>query len=230
VTVALIVAGVVVYAWQLLLWLEPRGEPSGAVLYEAVLREFGLVPCRVGAVCPPELESALAGAPGPVLTVLTAMFLHGGLFQLASDLLYLWIFGKSIESAMGHGRFLLFYLLAGGAGAAAHYLQDPGSTIPLVGASGAVSGVLGAYVVLHPFAHVWTLVTFGWFWRMVPVPALVVVGFWVVVQAVSALLTYGRGLAGVAVLAQVAAFLAGAALVPLFLRQVRRTRRRWSRL
>ena len=140
----LIAASVLVYAWAFLLWMGPRGEPSGEVYYAAMLHEFGLIPCRLTGACPRELESALAGAPGPLITVLTAMFLHGGLFHLAGNMLYLWIFGKSVEDAMGHGRFALFYLACGVAAAAAHYLQDPASAIPMIGASGAVSGALAA--------------------------------------------------------------------------------------
>jgi membrane associated rhomboid family serine protease len=222
VTVALIAANVLVYGYELALWLEPGGGAAGERYYVAFIHEFGLIPCRLGVVCPPALETALAGAPAPVLTVFTSMFLHGGLFHLAGNMLYLWIFGNNVEDAMGRGRFLLFYLVCGVAAAAAQYLRDPGSPIPMVGASGAVSGALGAYLLLHPHAHVWTLVVFGFFWRIVPIPALVVLGFWIVVQAVNGLVTFGSGQpGGVAFLAHVGGFLAGLLLVNVFRRRPR---------
>jgi membrane associated rhomboid family serine protease len=232
VSVALIAVNVVVYLYEFFLWLDPApaGRPSlGAQLYGQFVTELGLIPCRFGDICPPGLDTVLAGAPAPTLTIFTSMFLHAGLLHVGGNMLYLWIFGKNVEDSMGHGRFLVFYLVCGLAAAAAQYIQDPASAVPMVGASGAVSGTLGAYLLLHPHARIWTLVIFGYFARMIPVPAMVVLGFWVVLQFVNSIFTFARGGAeGVAFLAHVGGFVAGLALIGLFRRQRVRRRRRWA--
>ena len=139
------------------------------------------------------------------------------------------IFGKAVEDSMGHGRFLGFYLVCGVVAAGAQYLQDPASALPMVGASGAVAGTLGAYLLLHPNARIWTVVVFGYFVRTVPVPAMVVLGFWVVLQFVNSIFTFARGGAGdVAFLAHVGGFLAGLALIGVFRRSPVPRRRRWA--
>ena len=232
VSVALIAVNVVIYLYEFFLWFDPAtaGRPSlGAQLYGQLVLEFGLIPCRFGDICPPGLDTVLAGAPAPALTIFTSMFLHGGLLHVGGNMLYLWIFGKNVEDSMGHGRFLVFYLVCGLAAAAAQYVQDPASAIPMVGASGAVSGTLGAYLLLHPRARIWTLVIFGYFARMIPVPAMVVLGFWVVLQFVNSIFTFARGGAeGVAFLAHVGGFVAGLTLIGLFRRPRIRRRRRWA--
>ncbi|HSE96101.1 MAG TPA: rhomboid family intramembrane serine protease [Methylomirabilota bacterium] len=217
-TLTLIAANVLVYAYEFFLW---AGSVAGARMFAHLVHEFGLVPCRVGGTCPAALTTLLAGAPAPLLTVFTSMFLHAGVAHLAGNMLYLWVFGQSVEDALGRGRFLVFYLLGGGLAAAAQYQADPASAIPMVGASGAVSAVLGAYLLLHPHARVKILVIVGFFWRVVAVPALVVLGLWIVVQFVAGALSAGGGLGreesgGVAVLAHVGGFLAGILLLPLF--------------
>jgi membrane associated rhomboid family serine protease len=221
VTVAIIAANLLVYLYELA--LAPPFAPSRVAAaaaeraYEAFVFEFGLVPCRLGGVCPARLATALAGAPDPWLTVFTSMFVHGGLFHVGGNMLYLWIFGNNVEDSMGKGRFLVFYLLCGVAAAAAQYLSDPRSAVPMVGASGAVSGTLGAYLILHPNARVWTLIIFGFFWRVVPIPALIVLGFWIVVQVLNGIITFGGGEpGGVAFLAHVGGFVAGMALILVF--------------
>jgi len=231
VTVAIIVANVVVYLYELALGFP--GEASRAAVaaaeraYEAFIYEFGLIPCRIGDVCPSRLSTMLAGAPSPWLTVFTSMFVHGGLFHVGGNMLYLWIFGNNVEDAMGKLRFLVFYVLCGVAAAGAQYLSDPPSAVPMVGASGAVSGALGAYLLLFPSARVWTLVIFGFFWRLVPIPALVVLGFWIVVQVANGLFTFGSGEpGGVAFLAHVGGFVAGMALGMLFRQRPRIAYRR----
>jgi membrane associated rhomboid family serine protease len=154
------------------------------------------------------------------VTVFTSMFVHGGWFHVGGNMLYLWIFGDNVEDAMGKLRFTVFYLACGVGAALAQSLATSGSAVPMVGASGAVSGALGAYLILYPHARVWTLVVFGFFWRVVPIPALVVLGFWIVVQALNGILTFGSGEpGGVAFLAHVGGFVAGMALVGLFRRR-----------
>jgi membrane associated rhomboid family serine protease len=187
---------------------------------EAFVYEFGLVPCRLTASCPAtSLPALVEDFPHPFVTILTSMFLHGEPLHIAGNMLYLWIFGNNVEDSMGHGRFVAFYLLCGVAAAVGQTLIDPSSRVPMIGASGAVSGVLGAYLLLYPRATIRTLVMFGFFIRFIQVPALVVLGLWVLVQLVSGLLTVrgsGGDGAGVAWFAHVAGFLAGAALLFLF--------------
>ena len=231
VSVARLVVNVAVYLYEFFLWFDPAvgGRPSfGGQLYEQLVVEFGLIPCRVGNTCPPRLDTALAGAPPPMLTVITSMFVHGGLLHVGGNMLYLWIFGSNVEDSMGHGRFVLFYFTCGIVAAAAHYLQNPASVIPMVGASGAVSGTLGAYLVLYPQARVWTLVIVGFFVRVIRVPALVVLGFWVILQFANSIFTFARGdTGGVAFLAHVGGFVAGFGLIHVFRRSRVRRPRRW---
>jgi membrane associated rhomboid family serine protease len=213
VTIGLIALNVLVYLYQLSLGIE--GSRPGEAAQELIL-EFGLTPCRLTGYC----VDPSAGLPSAWLTILTSMFLHGGLFHVGGNMLYLWIFGDNVEDTLGHGRFLLFYLLSGVAAALAQTAVVPGSEIPMVGASGAVSGVLGAYLLLFPHARVLTLLIFGFFFRMVHIPAIIVLGFWIVVQFVNGLLTVTASAvrgeaagAGVAWFAHVGGFVAGMALL-----------------
>jgi membrane associated rhomboid family serine protease len=230
VSVSLIAVNAIVYLYEFFLWFEPATPgrpPLGQQLYAQFVAEFGLIPCRFGDICPLNLETALAGAPPPTLTIFTSMFVHGGLLHVGGNMLYLWIFGKNVEDSMGHGRFVAFYLVCGLAAAAAQYLQNPASAVPMVGASGAVSGTLGAYLVLHPHARIWTLVIFGFFVRVIPVPALVVLGFWVVLQFANSVFTFGRGdTGGVAFLAHLGGFIVGLLLINVFRSSRIRGRRR----
>jgi membrane associated rhomboid family serine protease len=154
------------------------------------------------------------------------MFLHGGLVHLGGNMLYLWIFGANVEDTFGHARFLVFYLVSGVLAALAQTMAGPESRIPMIGASGAVSGVLGAYLFLFPYATILTLVTVGFFIRFVRIPAILVLGFWIVVQVANGLLVAGpRGGegGGVAWFAHLGGFVAGVAL--RFVMGRRRTRR-----
>jgi membrane associated rhomboid family serine protease len=219
VTITLIALNALAFAYQVS--LQAGGAEMGVRAAHELVTEFGTTPCRLTGDC------ADADAfVHPAITIFTAMFLHGGLFHIAGNMLYLWIFGRNVEDYLGHGRFLGFYLLSGVAAALAQTVVSPGSAVPMIGASGAVSGVLGAYLLLFPYATVLTLITFGFFIRFVHVPALVVLGFWIVVQFVNGLLSAGSGRGiegGVAWFAHVGGFLAGMAL--LFLLRPRRAAR-----
>lgn len=173
---------------------------------------LGMIPAVVlgGERLPPDLAVVPA-----VVTPLTSMFLHGGFFHLAGNMLYLWIFGNNVEDAMGSARFLAFYLLCGVAAALLHGVQSADSVIPMVGASGAISGVLGAYLLLFPWARVF--VWFGFIF-MVWVPAVVVLGLWFGVQAIGLLGDPEGVRSGVAFWAHLGGFVAGMALIPLFKR------------
>jgi len=156
--------------------------------------------------------------PIPVeATLVTSMFLHGGWLHLAGNMLYLWIFADNVEDAMGHLRFVIFYLVCGVGAALTHILLSPaGSRMPMVGASGAISGVLGAYLLLYPHARVKTAVIFGFFWDILMVPAWVLLGIWFLLQTFSTLGSLGRTGGGVAFAAHFGGFLLGMALIGLF--------------
>jgi rhomboid family protein len=204
VTVALIVLNALFFVYQISL---EAGGADGARAGQAFIDEFGLVPCRLTGACRvgPEL-------PSPILTIFTSMFMHGGLFHIGGNMLYLWIFGNNVEDTLGHGRYLLFYLLSGVAAALAQTAVGPSSMVPMVGASGAVSGVLGAYLLLFPHAHVTTLIILGFFFRLVHIPAMVVLGFWIVLQLLNGLGSFGSS-GGVAFFAHIGGFLAGMGLL-----------------
>jgi membrane associated rhomboid family serine protease len=144
------------------------------------------------------------------------MFLHGGWFHLIGNMWFLWIFGDNVEDSMGHARFAAFYVLSGLAAAAAQVATNPESAIPMVGASGAIGGVMGAYVVLYPRVHVHMLVPLGFFITTIAVPAFLMLGYWLILQLVSGFGTLGVEGGGVAFWAHVGGFAAGAVLIVLF--------------
>lgn len=167
-------------------------------------------------------------------TVLTSMFLHGGFLHVAGNMLYLWIFGDNVEDRMGHGRFLTFYLICGIAAALAQTITVPDSTVPMVGASGAIAGVMGAYFILYPHSRIVTLVTLLFFWQIMEIPAIVFLGIWFLMQFLSgvgsiASAPHAPG-GGIAFWAHVAGFAAGAIGVFLFRRPERQRVEWWNEL
>lgn len=183
-------------------------------LYQSVMPEregmrfvyaFGAIPSVVFGInaLPPELAAVPAYA-----SLVTSMFLHGGFMHLLGNMLFLWVLGDNVEDALGHFRYVVFYVLCGIAAALSHAAVEPASQIPMIGASGAISGVIGAYLVLHPTAPIKTLV----FNAVVALPAFIVLGLWIVFQFVNAALT-GPGQAGVAWWAHIGGFFAGAILI-----------------
>lgn len=154
------------------------------------------------------------------VTILTSMFLHGGILHIAGNMLFLWVFGNNVEDSMGRPRFLAFYLLAGIVAAYAQALLDPGATVPAIGASGAVAGVLGGYALLHPDARVLTLVFIVFFVTFVEIPALLLLGIWFLLQFLPAITQVTvpevAGEQGIAYLAHVGGFLFGLAAIKLF--------------
>jgi membrane associated rhomboid family serine protease len=205
ITIGLIALCTLVFFWQLSLGAHA----------EAMIQALGVMPAALFSkqALSPELMQVPAA-----LTVVTSMFLHGGWMHLVGNMLYLWIFGNNVEDAMGHGRFVLFYLLCGVAAVLAQALPAPDSTIPMIGASGAISGVLGAYLLLYPHARVLVLIPFGYFSRMLYLPAMVVLGFWFLLQLLSTLLA-DPNQPGVAFGAHAGGFVAGMLLIPLFKRR-----------
>ncbi|MBI4383098.1 MAG: rhomboid family intramembrane serine protease [Nitrospinae bacterium] len=193
VTVLLIAANVAVF----FSFIVPAGLKDEASLFDS----YGLIPLHL-------LETPVAVYP----TVFSAMFLHSGLGHLAGNMLYLWIFGNNIEDVLGKTRFILFYLVCGAIASFCHIAADPRSEVPMVGASGAISGILGAYLVLFPFARVRTLVFLGFFITIVRIPAVVLLGIWFLIQiSSSALMADLSG--GVAWYAHIGGFAAGILLI-----------------
>jgi len=167
---------------------------------------------------PENLTNFSDNPPAPVLmSIITSMFTHGGFMHLGGNMLYFWIFGDNVEDYLGHARFIIFYLFCGVIAAYSHALADPTSTVPMIGASGAVSGILGAYLVLFPAARVNTLIFFGFFIQVIKIPALIVIGFWAIIQFLNGLMSQG-GLqhGGVAWYAHVGGFMAGLLTIKLW--------------
>lgn len=202
VTVAVIVICALVFFWQLSL-----GQERQAAVYA-----FGVVPAVLFnlASLPPALDAIPSEA-----TVFTSMFMHGSWMHIIGNMLYLWIFGNNVEDAMGHVRYVVFYLLCGVLAVLGHALPNPDSTTPMIGASGAISGVLGAYLLLYPHARVLVAIPFGFIFYTLSLPAGVVLGFWFVLQILSSAMA-APGSGGVAFGAHVGGFVAGMLLVPLF--------------
>lgn len=203
VTVVFIALCVLTFLWQI------GHDPPAR---QGIVYALGAIPAVLlqDARLPPELDWVPSSA-----TLITSMFLHGGWMHLIGNMLYLWVFGNNVEDAMGHGRFVLFYLLCGIAAVYAHALPNAGSEIPMVGASGAISGVLGAYILLFPHARVLVGVPLGIIVYTIRLSALWVLGFWFVMQILSSLLT-PSGQAGVAFGAHIGGFVAGMLLIPVF--------------
>jgi len=171
--------------------------------------DWGLVPLRLSVA----LRTGHEPVTLPALTLLTSTFLHGGFMHLIGNMWYLWIFGDNVEDRLGHGRFLIFYLVAGVVAGWVHYVSAPGSGVPTVGASGSIAAVLGAYLVAFPRARVLTLVPIFIFIQFIWLPAVIVLGIWFIFQFFSGALSLSYGGAqggGVAWWAHIGGFAAGA--------------------
>lgn len=199
-TVLIISLNMLVFIMQLL-----SGEDSRSIVYS-----YGAIPQNI--------TGFQSRQPIPAyLTILTSMFMHGGVFHIAWNMLYFWIFGNNIEERLGHIKFILFYLFCGVVAALSHILLSPDSSVPMIGASGAVSGMLGAYILLFPMAQVRTIVLLGFYITIVKIPALIVIGFWAIIQVVSALLSQGNAAqGGIAFFAHVGGFIAGLFTIKLW--------------
>jgi membrane associated rhomboid family serine protease len=230
VTIALIVANVLMY------FLFQKGgislgSPDSAAFQENLI-DYGLIPYEVthpGDHCEVTTTGQIAceGQPGVVgtagpqpatwLTLFTSMFMHGGLLHLGGNMLFLWIFGNNVEDSMGPIKFIVFYVLGGLAADAAQILIDTGSTTPTIGASGAVAGILGGYLVLFPQARVVTVVFFIFFFTILELPAILFLGIWILQQALLGYLDLaGSSEGGVAYFAHIGGFACGLALIRVF--------------
>jgi len=196
VTILIIVTNGLVFIWEI---FSPLDIPIIARLYGAI--PYNLISFATT----PEVFQPIS----PFASVMTAMFIHGNFFHLAGNMLYLWIFGDNVEDSLGHMRFVFFYLFSGVVATYTFAVTGPDSLVPMVGASGAISGILGAYIVLFPSARVTTLVFFGLFWVM-RIPALLVIGYWAFFQVLNGLLSESAiQQGGIAWLAHVGGFVVG---------------------
>ena len=177
---------------------------------QAVLYAYGMIPARLFGLWHPRVYQVVPSW----VTLVTSMFLHGGWFHLIGNMLFLWVFGNNIEDALGRGRFLFFYLCCGVVAALTQALSSYGSHVPMVGASGAIAGVLGAYLLLYPSANVHVFVWILIFFRMVNIPAWILLGLWFAMQLLSGL-ARSPGTPGVAFWAHAGGFVSGIVLVIL---------------
>ncbi|MEA2632730.1 MAG: hypothetical protein QOE66_2949 [Chloroflexota bacterium] len=201
-TLAIVIACSIAFAWELGLTAS-----GGQAALDAFITRWGLVPA----------DLAAAWSRGDYLsresaTLLTSQFLHGGWLHLLGNMLYLWIFGNNVEDRFGRLGFLLFYLVGGVLAGLSQVAIDPSSPVPTIGASGAIAATLGAYLVLFPRARVTSLVFLGFFYQLIDVPAIIVLGFWFVLQVIDGLtsLDVTQGGGGVAFFAHIGGFLVGA--------------------
>ena len=213
VTIALIAACVAVFVVELAV------ESGGQAALGAFFERFGAMPARISEAIAVGrwTDPAMAG-------IVTSLFLHGGWLHLAGNMLFLWIFGNNIEDRLGRLPFLAFYLVGGIVAALTQVAIEPGSTVPLVGASGAIAAALGAYLIIFPGARILSLVFLGFFYQLIEVPAIVILGYWFVFQLVDGAAALGAPTAGggVAFFAHIGGFLLGV-VVGLPLRISRRT-------
>jgi membrane associated rhomboid family serine protease len=211
-----------IIAINVAVWVFVQGVGTDPALTRSVC-QLGLIPGELLHRLPPGYEvpvgpgvACVVGAGSSWYTVLTSMFLHGGWFHLIGNMWFLWLFGNNIEDSMGRSRYLPFYLICGLTAAALQTLLNPGSAVPMVGASGAISGIMGAYVVLYPRVRVHLLVVLVVFITRIEVPAYVMLGYWFLLQLLGGTSTIGTQQGGVAFWAHVGGFVAGAALIQLF--------------
>lgn len=226
------IATVAIIALNVFAWAMVQGFGNESMLAESICH-YGLIPADVLGTLPAgssfpvsqELSCVLDGSGG-YTSIVTSMFMHGSWFHIVGNLWFLWIFGDNVEDAMGPGRFLAFYLLCGFGAAAAQMLTDTSSLVPMVGASGAIGGVMGAYALLYPRAHIHTFVFLGFYMTTIAVPALFMLGYWFVLQLLGGLPALNSEGGGVAFWAHIGGFLVGVALVHAFVNPNRLTQHR----
>jgi len=203
----ILIACISVFMWQ---------QSLSSRMEQIAVLQYGFIPANAfGIAMLPDGFSVLPGWA----TAFSSMFLHGGWMHIGGNMLYLWIFGDNVEDSMGRVKFILFYALCGVAAALAQGLIDPSSKIPMIGASGGIAGILGAYLVLHPKAAIRTIVIIFVFIRFINMPAWVVLGVWIGLQFVAVPNALSEDGGGVAYLAHIGGFAAGMILIPFFKRR-----------
>jgi membrane associated rhomboid family serine protease len=204
-------------ALNILAWFGLQGFGQQPGLSQSIC-QYGLIPADLLSTFTPTQQRPFCFIDNDPnwITLISAMFMHGSWMHIIGNLWFLWIFGNNVEDSMGHFRFLVFYILTGLAAAFAQILADTGSTIPMVGASGAIGGVMGAYILLFPRVHVHMLIFLGFFVTTYAIPAIAMLGYWIIVQLIGGFSSLGAQGGGVAFWAHIGGFVAGAVLVPLF--------------
>ena len=202
ITTSIIFVNILIFLWQRFML------PGNAS--EMVYKYYGLVPREFTV----SVMTRWDLLPYNVMTLFTSMFLHGGFLHLAGNMLYLWIFGNNIEDALGHLKFILFYILSGLAAATFQILYDPSAVAPMIGASCAISGVLGAYLVLYPYARIKTLLIIFIFFKIVELPAILLLTIWFFMQ-----ILYATSMEGVAWYAHIGGFIFGLLMARLFVKK-----------
>jgi membrane associated rhomboid family serine protease len=218
-----------------LVWFVVQGAGSHPALMASVCN-YGLIPGELTLMARPGDGIPLGDGMACIIdagrapqNIFTSMFLHGGWLHLLGNMWFLWLFGNNVEDSMGRFRFIVFYLLCGIGAAFAQVFVNPASMVPMVGASGAISGVMGAYVILYPHVRVYTLLPLGFFITTVALPAWVMLGYWMLLQVFGGFAATGEG-GGVAFWAHIGGFVAGVALIKLFARKAyiaEHQRRHW---
>ena len=196
-----------------LMQLGSQSYKTGQLFYS-----YGLIPSVLMGY--DQLPMDLYAVPA-YLTIFTSMFMHGGFMHLIGNMLYMWIFADNIEDSLGPKKFIIFYLLSGIGAATAQILMDTHSQVPMVGASGAIGGVLGAYLINHPNARVLVLIPFGFFSQLIKIKALYVLGFWFVLQFINSSMMSSQG-GGVAYAAHIGGFVSGVVLILFFNKNIKR--------
>jgi membrane associated rhomboid family serine protease len=197
-TIALIAINALVFAYELSLSIHGQQD---------LFAQYGVVPARL-------TDGSITGADA--VRLITSMFLHGDVLHIGGNMLYLWIFGNNIEDRLGVVRFILFYFLAGFAASFAQILMNPTSELPMIGASGAIAGILGAYIILYPRARVQTLIFFGFWIQVVNISAIILLGWWFLLQILNAFLALGAyAQGGVAFFAHIGGFIVGIILISI---------------
>lgn len=202
---------------NILVWVLVQGLGNSDSL-NASICQFGLIPADLFSSDPyAAVQGACRGTDGAgAVAIVTSMFMHGGWMHIIGNMWFLWVFGDNVEDAMGRVRFLMFYLLCGLCASAAQIVSNPNSAIPMVGASGAIGGVMGAYIMLYPRVKVHMGVILIFIFTTFRVPAFLMLGYWIVVQVLGGLSALGATGGGVAFWAHIGGFLSGAGLVWLF--------------
>jgi membrane associated rhomboid family serine protease len=216
---------ILIIALNVLAWLFVQGAGTGYPFAESVCNR-GLIAAELTASRPPgtsfEMGRDLVCLTDPgrqPLNLITSMFLHGSWMHLIGNMWFFWIFGNNVEDSMGHIRFIIFYLIGGLAAALLQVFANPASLVPMVGASGAISGIMGAYIVLYPRVRVYTLLPLGFFITTVALPAWMMLGYWMLLQFLGGLQSIGAEGGGVAFWAHAGGFIAGVILIKLFARR-----------
>jgi len=221
ITYGLLTANILAFIYQLILSNDVAAVLGSQMISENQLLVFryGFIPCRIFAECGIGFASAIEIDFPAWVTIFSSMFLHGDFMHLAGNMLYLWIFGDNVEASFGHVKFLLFYVVCGVGAALAQAVLDLNSGIPMIGASGAISGVLAAYMFMFPQAKVLTFVWLLIFIRTILLPASLILGIWFAIQLFSAFTSGGGAEGGVAFMAHIGGFVLGALLFKLFQKQ-----------